>query len=77
MYQIRYHMVFCIKYRHSLLLVEKWCEYLKQLFKEIGERYWFELEEMGTDGEPCACLCGSSTEICTFTGDADSQEHQC
>jgi REP element-mobilizing transposase RayT len=44
-------MVFCIKYRRGLLVLEERCEYLKQLFKEIGERYWFELEEMGTDGD--------------------------
>jgi REP element-mobilizing transposase RayT len=31
-YQIRYHMVFCIKYRRGLLVLEERCEYLKQLF---------------------------------------------
>ncbi len=30
-YQIRYHIVFCIKYRHSLLLVEERCEYLNPI----------------------------------------------
>ena len=59
-YQIRYHMVFCIKYRHSLLLVEERCEYLKQVFKEIGERYWFELEEMGTDGDHVHVFVGAT-----------------
>jgi putative transposase len=59
-YQIRYHMVFCIKYRHSLLLVEERCEYLKQVFKEIGERYWFELEEMGTDGDHVHVFVGAA-----------------
>ncbi len=36
-------MVFCIKYRRGLLVLEERCEYLKQLFKEIGERYWFDI----------------------------------
>lgn len=59
-YQIRYHRVFCIKYRCSLLVVEERCEYLKQLFKEIGERYWFELEKMGTDGDPVYVFVGAA-----------------
>ena len=46
MYQIRYHMVFCVKYRRGLLILEERCEYLKQVLKEIGERYWLEIEEM-------------------------------
>ena len=62
LYQIRYHMVFCIKYRHSLLLVEERCEYLKQVFKEIGERYWFELEEMGTDGDHVHVFVGAASK---------------
>jgi putative transposase len=53
-------MVFCIKYRHSLLLVEERCEYLKQVFKEIGERYWLELEEMGTDGDHVHVFVGAA-----------------
>ncbi|MFM7425956.1 MAG: IS200/IS605 family transposase [Elainella sp.] len=59
-YQIRYHMVFCVKYRRSLLVVEERCEYLKQVLREIGERYWFELEEMGTDGDPVYVFVGAA-----------------
>jgi putative transposase len=59
-YQIRYHMVFCVKYRRSLLVVEERCEYLKQVFREIGERYWFELEEMGTDGDHVHVFVGAA-----------------
>ncbi len=44
-------MVFCVKYRRGLLRVEERCDYLKQIFHEIGQRYWFEMEEMGTDGD--------------------------
>jgi len=50
-YQIRYHMVFCVKYRRQLLALEERCEYLKQTFHEIVQRYWLDMEEMGTDGD--------------------------
>jgi putative transposase len=60
MYQIRYPMVFHIKYRHSLLVVEERCDYLKQVFQEIGERYWFEVEEMVTDGNPMHVSVGAA-----------------
>ena len=53
-------MVFCIKYRRSLLVFEERCQYLKQVFKEIGERYWFELEEMGTDGDHVHVFVGAA-----------------
>lgn len=59
-YQIRYHMVLCIKYRRGLLVVEERCEYLKEVFKEIGERYWFEMEEMGTDGDHVHVFVGAA-----------------
>ena len=50
-YQIRYHMVFCIKYRKKLLCEDVVIEFLKETLREIGERYWFEMEEIGTDGD--------------------------
>jgi putative transposase len=73
-YQIRYHIVFCIKYRRGLLVVEERCEYLKQVLKEISERYWFEIErkcprgifpwdtslEMGTDGDHIHLFVGAA-----------------
>ena len=49
--QIRYHLVLCVKYRRKLLEPKDRCDYLKYILKEIGERYSFELEEMGTDGD--------------------------
>jgi putative transposase len=60
MYQIRYPMVFCIKYRHSLLVVEERFAYLKQVFQKIGERYWFEVEEMITDDDPVHVFVGAA-----------------
>ncbi len=49
-YKIRYHMVFCIKYRKKLLFENEKVEFFKQVCLEIGERYWFEFEAIGSDG---------------------------
>jgi len=43
-YQIRYHMVLC----------------LKAIFLKIGERYWFEFEEIGTDGDHVHIFIGAA-----------------
>jgi putative transposase len=59
-YQIRYHMVFCVKYRRGLLVLDERCSYLKQIFYEIGQRYWFEMEEMGTDGDHVHLFVGAA-----------------
>jgi putative transposase len=59
-YQIRYHMVFCIKYRRGLLAMEERSDYLRQIFHEIGQRYWFEMEEMGTDGDHVHLFVGAA-----------------
>jgi putative transposase len=59
-YQIRYHMVFCVKYRRKLLALEERCEYLKQIFHEIGQRYWLDMEEMGTDGDHVHLFVGAA-----------------
>jgi putative transposase len=48
-YQIRYHQVFCVKYRRQLLKNEEYREYLKWCLCEICESYWFEIDEIGTD----------------------------
>ncbi|MEM9157362.1 MAG: IS200/IS605 family transposase, partial [Cyanobacteria bacterium P01_F01_bin.33] len=59
-YQIRYHMVFCVKYRRKLLKSKERCEYLKYIFGEIAERYGLELKEMGTDGEHIHLFVGAA-----------------
>jgi putative transposase len=53
-------MVFCLKYRQHLLSVEERCAYLKQILKEIAERYWFEMEEMGTDSDHVHLFVGAA-----------------
>jgi putative transposase len=48
-YQIRYHQVFCMKYRKKLLKNEEYRLYLKYILQEICERYYLEIDEVGTD----------------------------
>jgi putative transposase len=49
-YKIRYHMVFCMKYRKKLLLETELISFLKTICFEIGERYWFDFDAIGSDG---------------------------
>jgi len=44
-YDTRYHIVWAPKYR-KCILNEKVSAYTKEIFKEIGEKYKFEIEEM-------------------------------
>ena len=50
-YKIRYHMVFCIKYRKKLLFDKDRIVFFKEVCSEIGKRYWFEFDAIGTDGD--------------------------
>ena len=50
-YQIRYHQVFCLKYRKKLLKTEQYRNYLKEIVRGICERYWFMIDEIWTDGD--------------------------
>jgi len=49
-YKIRYHMVFCMKYRKNLLN-DYAVNFLKHVCSEIGERYSFEFDAIGCDGD--------------------------
>jgi putative transposase len=44
-------MVFCVKYRKKLLLETEIIKFLKKICFEIGERYYFEFDAIGTDGD--------------------------
>ncbi len=59
-YKIRYHMVLCVKYRKKLLLDESKIEYFKNLCSEIGKRYWFEFDALGTDGDHVHVFVGAA-----------------
>ena len=44
-------MFMCIKYRKQLLKGDTYIFTLKDIFKNIADRYWYEIEEIGTDGD--------------------------
>ena len=58
-YRIRYHMVLCVKYRKKLLLDLNRISRLKDICFEIGERYWFQFDAIGTDGDHVHIFVGS------------------
>ncbi len=59
-YKIRYHMVFCIKYRKKILFDKDRVEFFKEICSEIGERYWFEFDAIGTDGDHVHIFVGAA-----------------
>ena len=46
-YKIKYHFVFCIKYRKDLFLQNKYVETFKYLCRGMGERYSMKFETIG------------------------------
>ena len=58
-YKIRYHLVFCVKYRKRLLFVSGRTEFLRNICTEISERYEFEFDKLGTDGDHVHILVGA------------------
>ena len=50
-YKIRHHMFFCAKYCKKLLLDIELINFLKNICFEIVERYCFEFDAIGTDGD--------------------------
>ena len=50
-YDIHYHLVIVMKYRRKILVKKEYIEYLIGIVKEIAERYEFEIEEFGADGD--------------------------
>jgi len=47
--KIKYHFVFCIKYRKDLFLEEKYISNLKNICEGIQERYSIKFETIGFD----------------------------
>ena len=48
-YRIKYHFVFCIKYRKDLFLNDNYVETLKQICKSFEQRYFMKFETIGFD----------------------------
>ena len=50
-YDTHYHLIIVMKYRRKVLIKPEYLDYLCQQIKEIAERYEFEIEEIGSDGD--------------------------
>jgi putative transposase len=55
-YDTHYHIVFPVKYRKALLEPDV-ASYIKEISHQIAERYDFDLEQIGTDGDHIHLLC--------------------
>jgi putative transposase len=58
-YKIRYHIVFCMKYRKKILNNDI-TNFLKNICSEIGERYSFEFDAIGCDGDHVHLFVGAA-----------------
>jgi putative transposase len=59
-YQIRYQLVMCVKYRNQMLRRKAYQETLVGGLREIGKRYWYESEEIGSDGDHVHIFVGAA-----------------
>ena len=50
-FKIKYHFVFCIKYRKDLFLEDKYANFLKSICESIQERYYVKFESIGFDSD--------------------------
>lgn len=48
-YSIKYHLMFCVKYRKDMFLEDKYILFFKETLKEISRRYYFTFETVGID----------------------------
>jgi len=48
-YCIKYHLMFCVKYRKDIFLEDKYISFFKETLKKIGERYFLTFETIGID----------------------------
>ena len=53
-------MVMSIKYRRKLLRDTSRINYIKNICSEIGEKYWFDFDAIGTDGDHVHIFVGSA-----------------
>jgi REP element-mobilizing transposase RayT len=53
-------MVMCLKYRKLLLRQKDNIDSLRIIFQEIGEGYWFEFDEIGTDRDHVYVFVGAA-----------------
>jgi putative transposase len=63
-------MVMCLKYRKLLLRQKDNIDSLRIIFQEIGEGYWFEFDEIGTDGDHVHVFVGAAPKLVAFKNNA-------
>lgn len=49
-YDLKYHFVWIVKYRKAILFDPDIETALRSILEAIGQRYWLEMQELGTDG---------------------------
>ena len=49
--ELKYHLVWSMKYRKNLLFNKGYQKKVKELIFEIAERYWYIIHKLGTDGD--------------------------
>jgi len=59
-YRIRYHMVFCVKYRKAMLLERTRIEFLKEIMLGLSLRYYFKFDAIGIDGDHFHAVLGAA-----------------
>jgi putative transposase len=62
-YDSHYHVVFPVKYRKALLS-EPVATAIREIAREIEERYDLTIEKMGTDGDHIHILCSFHPKYC-------------
>ena len=55
-FEVKYHLVLCVKYRKKLLLTEKVVSFLVDIFRGLEERYFLKFETIGCDKDHCHVL---------------------
>jgi len=55
-YSLQYHFVWIVKYRRGLLYDKQKQKWLREVIEEIGNRYWFVIVELATDGDHVHCF---------------------
>ena len=59
-YRIRYHMVFCVKYRKKMLLEKSRIEFLKEIMTGLEFRYYFKFDAIGIDEDHFHVVVGAA-----------------
>jgi len=60
-FKIKYHFVFCIKYRKDLFLEDRYIQTVKQICKDIEDRFYIKFETTGFDEDHVHFLIESLT----------------